>query len=280
MSFSVQPTGEGMGIPQLGYGVWQVEPDASAALVAHALRTGYRLIDTAEAYYNEEGVGEGIRASGVARDQVMVATKVWNTHHGYDQTLRAFDASLHRLGLDYVDLYLMHWPSRIRNAYVDTWRAMVRLRDEGRARAIGVCNFAIPQLQRLIGETGVVPVLNQVELHPYFQQRALRRFHREAGIATQSWSPLGVWKDGPASPLDDQVVRALAAKHGRTPAQVVLRWHLDNGLLVVSKSARPARIEENFRIGDFALDEEDLARMAALDRADGRLGPDPETAEF
>lgn len=280
MSFSVQPTGEGMGIPQLGYGVWQVEPDASAALVAHALRTGYRLIDTAEAYYNEEGVGEGIRASGVARDQVMVATKVWNTHHGYDQTLRAFDASLHRLGLDYVDLYLMHWPSRIRNAYVDTWRAMVRLRDEGRARAIGVCNFAIPQLQRLIGETGVVPVLNQVELHPYFQQRALRRFHREAGIATQSWSPLGVWKDGPASPLDDQVVRALAAKHGRTPAQVVLRWHLDNGLLVVSKSARPARIEENFRIGDFALDGEDLARMAALDRADGRLGPDPETAEF
>lgn len=280
MSFSVQPTGEGMGIPQLGYGVWQVEPDASAALVAHALRTGYRLIDTAEAYYNEEGVGEDIRASGVARDQVMVATKVWNTHHGYDQTLRAFDASLHRLGLDYVDLYLMHWPSRIRNAYVDTWRAMVRLRDEGRARAIGVCNFAIPQLQRLIGETGVVPVLNQVELHPYFQQRALRRFHREAGIATQSWSPLGVWKDGPASPLDDQVVRALAAKHGRTPAQVVLRWHLDNGLLVVSKSARPARIEENFRIGDFALDEEDLARMAALDRADGRLGPDPETAEF
>ncbi|RRN78389.1 aldo/keto reductase [Pseudoxanthomonas sp. SGD-10] len=280
MSFSVQPTGEGMGIPQLGYGVWQVEPDASAALVAHALRTGYRLIDTAEAYYNEEGVGEGIRASGVARDQVMVATKVWNTHHGYDQTLRAFDASLHRLGLDYVDLYLMHWPSRIRNAYVDTWRAMVRLREEGRARAIGVCNFAIPQLQRLIGETGVVPVLNQVELHPYFQQRALRRFHREAGIATQSWSPLGVWKDGPASPLDDQVVRALAAKHGRTPAQVVLRWHLDNGLLVVSKSARPARIEENFRIGDFALDEEDLARMAALDRADGRLGPDPETAEF
>src|SRR5690606_16968120 len=190
MSFSVQPTGEGMGIPQLGYGVWQVEPDASAALVAHTLRTGYRLIDTAEAYYNEEGVGEGIRASGVARDQVMVATKVWNTPHGYDQTLRAFDASLHRLGLDYVDLYLMHWPSRIRNAYVDTWRAMVRLREEGRVRAIGVCNFAIPQLQRLIGETGVVPVLNQVELHPYFQQRALRRFHREAGIATQSWSPL------------------------------------------------------------------------------------------
>lgn len=280
MSFPDPSTGAGMPIPQLGYGVWQVEPDASAALVAHALRTGYRLIDTAEAYYNEEGVGEGIRASGVARDQLMVATKVWNTHHGYDQTLRAFDASLHRLGLDYVDLYLMHWPSRIRNAYVDTWRAMVRLREEGRVRAIGVCNFAIPQLQRLIGETGVVPVLNQVELHPYFQQRALRRFHREAGIATQSWSPLGVWKDGPASPLDDQVVRALAAKHGRTPAQVVLRWHLDNGLLVVSKSARPARIEESFRIGDFALDGEDLARMAALDRADGRLGPDPETAEF
>lgn len=280
MSFSTHPIGDGMRIPRLGYGVWQVEPDASAALVAHALRTGYRLVDTAEAYYNEEGVGEGIRASGVARDQVLVATKVWNTHHGYDQTLRAFDASLHRLGLDYVDLYLMHWPSRIRNAYVDTWRAMVRLRDEGRARAIGVCNFAIPQLRRLIGETGVAPVLNQVELHPYFQQRPLRRFHQKAGIATQSWSPLGVWRGGPASPLDDAVVRSVADKHGKTPAQVVLRWHLDNGLLVVSKSARPARIEENFQLWDFALDDDDLGNMAALDRVDGRLGPDPETAEF
>lgn len=270
----------GVRMPQLGFGVFQVPDAETTAAVTAALEAGYRSVDTAAIYGNEGGVGKALAASGIARDELFVTTKLWNADQGYDATLKAFDASLSRLGLDYVDLYLMHWPSRIRNAYVDTWRAMVRLREEGRVRAIGVCNFAIPQLQRLIGETGVVPVLNQVELHPYFQQRALRRFHREAGIATQSWSPLGVWKDGPASPLDDQVVRALAAKHGRTPAQVVLRWHLDNGLLVVSKSARPARIEENFRIGDFALDGEDLARMAALDRADGRLGPDPETAEF
>jgi 2,5-diketo-D-gluconate reductase A len=276
----IETLNDGTLIPRLGFGLWQVDPDASVSLVAHALRTGYRLIDTAEAYYNEEGVGEGIRAAGIPREEVFVATKVWNTHHGYEQTLRAFDASLQRLGLERVDLYLMHWPSRIRNAYVDTWRAMIRLRDEGRVKAIGVCNFAIPQLKRLIGETGVMPVLNQVELHPYFQQHSVRRFHEEVGIATQSWSPLGLWKGHRASPLDDPLVRELAIKYGRSPAQIILRWHLDNGLRVISKSVRPARIEENFRIFDFSLDAQDLARMRQLDRPDGRLGPDPETAEF
>ncbi|MEO7200704.1 MAG: aldo/keto reductase [Dokdonella sp.] len=267
-------------IPRLGYGLWQVGPDESARLVRHALRTGYSLIDTAEAYYNEKGVSEGIRSANIPRDQVFVTTKVWNTHHGYDQTLRAFDASLQRLGLERIDLYLMHWPSRIRNAYVDTWRAMIRLRDEGRVGAIGVCNFATGQLQRLIGETGIKPVLNQVELHPYFQQRDLRDFHKELGVATQSWSPLGLWKDHHGSPLDDPLIRELAVKYGKSPAQIILRWHLDNGLLVVSKSSHPARIEENFQVFDFSLADEDLARMSQLDRPDGRLGPDPETADF
>jgi 2,5-diketo-D-gluconate reductase A len=280
MNLSSETLNDGTRIPRLGFGVWQVDPADSASVVAHALRTGFRLIDTAEAYFNEEGVGEGIRASGIPREEVFVTTKVWNTHHGYEQTLRAFDASMRRLGLERLDLYLIHWPSRIRNAYVDTWRAMIRLRDEGRVRAIGVCNFSIPQLQRLIGETGVKPVLNQVELHPYFQQRSLRRFHEEIGIATQSWSPLGLWKGRSASPLDDPLVRALADKYQKTPAQIVLRWHLDNGLLPISKSVRSARIEENFRIFDFSLDADDLARMKKLDRHDGRLGPDPETAEF
>jgi 2,5-diketo-D-gluconate reductase A len=280
MNSPVLTLNDGAVIPRLGYGLWQVDPDASAALVARALRTGYRLIDTAEAYYNEEGVGEGIRAAGIPREQIFVATKVWNTHHGYEQTLRAFDASLQRLGLERIDLYLMHWPSRMRNAYVDTWRAMIRLRDEGRVNSIGVCNFAISQLQRLITETGVKPVLNQIELHPYFQQRSVRAFHERMGIATQSWSPLGLWDGYRSSPLADPLVQALAEKYHRTPAQIVLRWHLDNGLLVISKSARFARIEENFQIFDFALEPDDLADMQRLDRVDGRLGPDPETARF
>ncbi|MEO7065552.1 MAG: aldo/keto reductase [Rhodanobacter sp.] len=277
---STQLLHDGTVIPRLGYGLWQVDLDDSARLVSHALRTGYSLIDTAEAYYNEEGVGEGIRSADVPREQVFVTTKVWNTHHGYEQTLRAFDASLQRLGLDRIDLYLMHWPSQIRHAYVDTWRAMIRLRDEGRVGAIGVCNFATGQLQRLIGETGIKPVLNQVELHPYFQQRELRDFHKQLGIATQSWSPLGLWKDHQVSPLDDPLIRELAVKYGKSPAQIILRWHLDNGLLVISKSSRPARIEENFHLSDFSLEDRELARMSQLDRRDGRLGPDPETAEF
>lgn len=270
-------------IPALGYGLWQVPIETSAALVSRALRNGYRLIDTAEAYYNEEGVGEGILDSGVAREEIFVTTKVWNTHHGYTRTLHAFDASQRRLGLDRIDLYLMHWPSRIRNAYVETWRAMIRLRDEGRVGAIGVCNFSIGQLQRLIGETGVKPVLNQIELHPYFQQKALRAFLHEQGIVTQSWSPLGLWWQNPdpaASPLEHPRIRELAKRHGKSPAQVILRWHLDSGLATISKSVRPERIEENFQLFDFALTPSEMKMLAGLDRRDGRLGPDPETADF
>lgn len=270
-------------IPALGYGLWQVPAETSAELVSRALQTGYRLIDTAEAYYNEEGVGEGIRDSGVAREEIFVATKVWNTHHGYTQTLHAFDASQRRLGLEWIDMYLMHWPSRMRDTYVETWQAMIRLRDEGRVGAIGVCNFSIGQLQRLMRETGVTPVLNQVELHPFFQQKELREFHREQGIMTQSWSPLGLWwqKPNPSlSPLQAPQILTLAERHGKTPAQIILRWHLDSGLAAISKSVRPERIVENFQLFDFALTPEETWMLAQLDRPDGRLGPDPETADF
>ncbi|WP_137924151.1 aldo/keto reductase [Cupriavidus sp. 2SB] len=266
-------------IPALGYGLWQVPGEASATLVKTALQNGYRLIDTAEAYYNEEGVGQGIRASGIPRDQIYLTTKVWNSHHGRNQTIDAFNASLQRLGVPYIDLYLMHWPARVRNLYVETWRAMIELRDTGKVRSIGVSNFAIPHLQRIIDETGVTPAVNQVELHPYFQQNALRAFHAKHGIATQSWSPLGIWKERP-SPLNHPMVLELARKHGRTPAQIILRWHLDNRLVVLSKSEKPARIQENFKSLEFHLDAEDLAIMAALDDPAGRRGPDPETAEF
>lgn len=270
-------------IPALGYGLWQVPAKTSAVLVSSALQTGYRLIDTAEAYYNEEEVGKGIRASGVAREEVFVTTKVWNTHHGYDQTLKAFDASQRRLGLDVVDMYLMHWPSRIRDRYVETWQAMIRLRDEGRVGAIGVCNFSIRQLQRLMRETGVSPVLNQVELHPYFQQKKLRAFHLEQGIITQSWSPLGLWSQKPnprISPLQAPPIHELAERYGKTPAQIILRWHLDSGLATISKSVRPERIVENYELFDFSLSVKEMGILAELDRSNGRLGPDPETADF
>ncbi|MCE8021476.1 aldo/keto reductase [Halomonas sp. MCCC 1A11036] len=274
---------DGTRMPALGYGLWQVPKENSAALVSHALQTGYRLIDTAEAYENEEGVGKGIRDSGVAREDIFVTTKVWNTHHGYNQTLRAFDASQQQLGLERIDMYLMHWPSRTRDAYVETWRAMIRLRDEGRVGTIGVCNFSIGQLQRLMRETAVTPVVNQVELHPYFQQKALRAFHREQGIVTQSWSPLGLWWQNPdpaASPLEHPRIRELAKRHGKSPAQIILRWHLDSGLATISKSVRTERIIENFQLFDFALTPSEMNELAGLDRRDGRLGPDPETAEF
>lgn len=270
---------DGHYIPHFGYGLWQVPAELAADTTAMAIHQGYRLIDTAEAYYNERQVGEAIARAEVERERLFVTTKVWNINHGYDQTLRAFDESLERLGLEQVELYLMHWPAQNRNLYVETWRAMIRLQEEGRARSIGVSNFAAPHLQRVIEETGIVPALNQIELHPYFQQRNMRALHEKHGIKTQSWSPLGIWKN-PQPPLRDPLIQAIARKHGRTPAQVILRWHLDNGLLVISKSVHAARIAENSDIFDFHLDDDDLLSMAELDRADGRLGPDPQTATF
>jgi diketogulonate reductase-like aldo/keto reductase len=263
----------GVTMPQLGFGVWQVD-DAREA-VGRALDVGYRSIDTAAAYRNEAGTGEAIAASGLPRDEVFVTTKLWNGDQGYDSTLRAFDDSLAKLGLDHVDLYLIHWPLPSRDRYLDTWRAFEKIHADGRARAIGVSNFQAAHLRRLIDEATVVPAVNQIELHPQLQQGELRALHAELGIATEAWSPLGQGK----GLLADPVLGSVAAKHGRTAAQVVLRWHLQVGNVVIPKSVTPSRIAENFDVFDFALDTEDLAAIAGLDEG-RRLGPDPDTFDL
>lgn len=266
---------DGHTIPQVGLGVWRTPNDGAADAVSAAIGAGYRHVDTAAVYENESGVGEGLRQSGVARDDLFLTTKVWNADQGFDATLKAFDASLKRLGLETVDLYLIHWPAPNRDLYVETWRALVRLKEEGRAKSIGVSNFTVEHLDRLIAETGVKPVLNQIELHPRFQQRAMRAAHAERGIAIESWSPLGQ-----GQLLEDPTIGRIAQKHGKTPAQVIIRWHIDNGLVVIPKSVTPSRIVANFDVFDFRLDEEDMATFAGLDSPDGRMGPDPMTANF
>ena len=266
---------DGRAMPQFGLGVWQTPQDEAATVVKTALEAGYLAVDTAAIYGNERGVGEGLRASGVDREAIFLTTKLWNDRQGYDSALEAFDKSLGRLGLDAVDLYLIHWPAPNKGLYVDSWKALVRLKKEGRARSIGVSNFQVAHLERIIGETGVTPAVNQIELHPSFQQKDLRAFHAAHGIATTSWSPLGQGKQ-----LTDPVVGKIAAKHGKTPAQIVIRWHLDSGLIVIPKSVTPSRIRENAQVVDFALDTGDMDALAALDRADGRIGPNPDLAEF
>lgn len=266
---------DGRSIPQVGLGVWQTPNETAAPAVKAAIGAGYRHIDTAAIYGNEEGVGEGIRSSGVDRKDIFLTTKLWNDAQGFDSTLKAFDESLKRLGTDTVDLYLIHWPAPSKDRYLDTWKAFVQLHSEGRAKSIGVSNFAAEHLNRIIGETGVTPVLNQIELHPDFQQRALRETHEKLGIKTQSWSPLGQ-----GQLLDNAVIGKIAKKYGRTPAQVIIRWHIDNGLVVIPKSVTPSRIAENFKVFDFKLDAEDLKEIDTLDTPDGRIGPDPMTATF
>lgn len=266
---------DGAAIPQLGLGTWQTPEPEAAASVAAALRTGYRLVDTAAIYGNENGVGAGLRESGLAREQYFVTTKLWNDHQGYDETLRAFDDSLKRLRLDYVDLYLIHWPAPRQGRYLDSWRALIRLKEEKRARSIGVSNFQVTHLEVIVAETGVTPAVNQIELHPDFQQQGLQTYHGARGIRTQSWSPLGQ-----GTLLTSGTVREIAAKHGKTAAQTLIRWHLDSGLLVIPKSVHADRIAENFAVFDFTLDDEDMARLAALDGIGNRIGPDPDTAAF
>ncbi|MGI5253430.1 aldo/keto reductase [Actinacidiphila glaucinigra] len=260
----------GVTMPQLGFGVWQVPDDEAATAVATALEAGYRSIDTAALYRNEQGTGRAIAASGIPREELFVTTKLWNTDQGHDNALRAFDASLGKLGLDYVDLYLIHWPAPARGLYLETWRALEKIHADGRARAIGVSNFPVAQLRHLLDEGGVAPALNQVELHPHLPQTELRAFHAGHGIATEAWSPLGQGR----GLLDEPALAAVAAKHGRTPAQVVLRWHLQIGNVVIPKSVTPSRIRENIDVFGFELDGEDLAAIDALDNG-GRLGPDP-----
>ncbi|MFC6089990.1 aldo/keto reductase [Saccharothrix lopnurensis] len=262
----------GVTMPQLGFGVFQVSTEDTHAAVTEALRVGYRSIDTAAAYGNEEPVGRALADSGLPCDELFVTTKLWNSHQGYDEALRAFDTSLGKLGLERLDLYLIHWPAPGQDRYVDSWRALGKLLADGRVRAVGVSNFQPAHLERVIEATGEVPVLNQVELHPWLQQEELRAFHRAHDIATEAWSPLAQGGDL----LADPVITSLAEEHGRTPAQVVLRWHVQLGNVVIPKSVTPSRIAENSRIFDFELGQDDLDRVKGLDRG-LRTGPDPDT---
>ncbi|WP_196257873.1 aldo/keto reductase [Pelagibacterium limicola] len=261
---------DGVSIPQMGLGTWQLSDTEVTGVALEAFRLGYRHIDTAAGYENERGVGEAVRQSGLAREEVFVTSKLRNGEHGFDETLRAFDGTMQRLGLDVLDLYLIHWPMPRVDRYVESWKAFIRLREEGRIRSIGVSNFNPDHLERIIGETGVVPSVNQIELHPRFQRRDLRAVHADKGIAIESWTPLGK-----RNVLGDPAIVSIAQKHGKTPGQVVIRWHIEQGLILFPKTANAARLAENFDVFDFALDGEDMERIAALDTADGRTGPDP-----
>ncbi|MFG6443731.1 aldo/keto reductase [Microbacterium sp. P07] len=264
------PLADGRSIPQLGVGTYKVPADETAALVAGALADGYRHVDTAALYGNEAEVGEGMRRAALDRDEIFVTTKVWNDDQGYDETLRAFDASVDRLGVDEVDLYLIHWPIPSLDRYVDTWRALVRLAEEGRARSIGVSNFSPHHIDRLVAETGVRPVVNQVELHPRFPQRHLQEWNAAHGIVTQSWAPLAR-----GGLLDEPVLARIAQRYAKSPAQVVIRWHLDRGLVLFPKSTSSARLRENADVFDFVLDADDVAAIGGLETG-VRTGRDPD----
>lgn len=261
---------DGRSIPVIGFGVWQVPDDVVVDATLKALEVGYRHIDTAYLYLNERGVGEALRRSGLDRDDVFVTTKVWNTDHGYDETLRAFDKSTGLLGIDEVDLYLIHWPTPARDIYLDSWRALIRLREEGRARSIGVSNFHDAHLRRIIDETGVIPAINQIELHPWLPQAQMRDIDARLGIKTEAWSPLGSGRL-----IDDPVIAEVAAKHGKSPAQVMVRWSIQLGNIVLPKSVTPERIEQNIDVFDFALDDADMAAIATLESG-RRTGPNPD----
>ncbi len=262
----------GRDIPQLGYGVFQIPPEDTEPAVSTALQAGYRLIDTAQGYGNEEGVGRALAASDLGPDDVFVTTKLTNSEHGRDKALRAFDESARKLGLEVVDLFLIHWPLPRLDKYVETWKALEELHKDGRVRAIGVSNFTQAHLTRLLEETGTVPAVNQVELHPRFPQRELRAFHAEHGIITEAWSPIGQGK----GLLEDPTLVELARSLGRSPAQVVLRWHMQLGVVAIPKSVTPSRIAENLDIFDFTLDDAAMATIDGLDVGE-RVGPDPET---
>jgi len=271
MTQPVLTLNDGVAIPQIGLGVWQIEDGEAPELVSNAIDLGYRHVDTARVYGNERGVGEAIRRAQVARSDVFVTTKVWNDDQGYDNTLRAFDESIARLGLDEIDLYLIHWAKPSQDKYLETWKALIEIKNSGRVRSIGVSNFQIPHLERIIGETGVLPSVNQIELHPRFQQHDLRAFHKARGIATESWSPLGA-----GTLLNDSVLDGIGRKHGKSIAQVIIRWHIQNGLIVIPKSANPKRMAENLAVFDFALDDEDLVTIGKLDSPEGRTGGHPD----
>ncbi|WP_434722173.1 aldo/keto reductase [Mesorhizobium sp. RIZ17] len=262
-------------IPQIGLGVWQVDPDITAKVVRWGIEAGYRLIDTAEGYRNEEGVGEAIRAAAVPRDELFITSKLRNGAHQRDEALRAFDDTMRKLGIDRIDLFLIHWPVPSQNKYVEAWKTLVELKQAGRIKSVGVSNFNQDHLERIIGETGVTPVVNQIELHPRFQQRDKREFHKKHGIHVESWSPLGSGRL-----LADPTLEKLAKKHGKSVAQVIIRWHLQEGLVVIPKSIHQERIASNFDVFGFELDASDMQTIHGLDSRDGRTGPDPATAAF
>ena len=260
----------GIQIPQLGFGVFLIPPEETEKAVSEALGAGYRLIDTAQGYRNEEGVGAAIASAGIQRDELFITTKLTNSEQGYDKALRAFDESMNKLGIDVLDLFLIHWPQPMFDQYVETWRAFERLLADGRVSSIGVSNFEIDHLERLLAETDVVPAVNQVELHPEFPQEELREFHAEHGILTESWGPLGQGK----GLLENPHILDVARRKARTPGQVVLRWHIQLGNVVIPKSVNPDRIRENIDIFDFELDEADVQEMEEV-RTGRRLGADP-----
>ncbi|WP_246821419.1 aldo/keto reductase [Brachybacterium sp. HMSC06H03] len=261
-------------IPQLGYGVFKVDPDIAADVTAQALSAGYRHIDTAKIYGNEEGVGRAIAESGIPREELFVTTKLWDDAHAFDDAIAACEASLERLGLDYVDLYLIHWAVPSQGRYVEAWKALIALQERGLVRAIGVSNFPKEQLAEIIEATGAAPAIHQIELHPYFQQRELRGIHEEKGILTESWGPLG---QGKSDLLENPAVTAIAEAHGASPAQVVLAWHLAHGIVTIPKSVTPSRIVENLAAVELELTADEIAAIDALDREDGRGGTDPAT---
>ena len=261
---------DGNTIPQLGLGVWQLKEKTAIDAVSSALHTGYRHIDTAAIYENETEVGKAIEASGIAREDIFLTTKLWNTDQGYESALKAFDASLKRLNTDYVNLYLIHWPVPEKDLYLDSWRALIKLKESGLVKSIGVSNFRKADLERLIKETDIVPVLNQIELHPLFQQHELRELHKKFDIVTEAWSPLGQGKN-----LEDEALKTIARAHKKSVAQIILRWQLEIGNIAIPRSSSSERIKENFDIFDFNLTSSDLETIGNMDTPNGRIGPDP-----
>jgi 2,5-diketo-D-gluconate reductase A len=264
---------DGNTIPQLGFGVWQVPDDEATPAVATAATSGYRLIDTAQGYDNEEGVGRALADAGISREELFITTKLRNGAHDYDEAIKAFERSAQKLGLDYLDLFLVHWPVPEQDKYVDAWRALVELKNQGRVRSIGVSNFLPEYVNRIADATGVLPVINQVELHPKYQQRDIREYHERLNIALECYSPLGS-----GAVLDDPVIGEIAKKHGKSVSQIILRWELDQGLIVIPKSTHAERIEQNLDVFRFSLHDEDRERIDALDDPkNGKTGGFPAT---